>query len=198
VEKKKYCLHQVRVRSFSGFGRVFERARGERMRENLLLLFFYLSLNRVSKIANRCPLSLSQSFRAKFLPLLLANAKNKDKTHREEEKSSIRSKSVVFFPLSLFLRARVRAFGENVPREGFGFFSAFFAFDNSIREEKFAEGREKASRTSCKKRFFVGKSERERRERSLFFFFIFLDEICAGGAACRRRGQNTKKGERER
>jgi len=107
VEKKKYCLHQVRVRSFFAFGRVFERARGERMRENLLLLFFYLSLNGVlSKIANRCPLSLS-ILRAKFLPLLLANAKNKDKTHREEEKSSIRSNSDVFFSLSSCARARV-------------------------------------------------------------------------------------------
>lgn len=172
MEKKKYCLHQVRVRSFSGFGRVFERARGERMRENLLLLFFSLSLNRVSKIANRCPLSLS-ILRAKFLPLLLANAKNKDKTHREEEKSSIRSKSVVFFPLSLFLRARVRAFGENVPREGFGFFSAFFAFDNSIRRKNSRRGEKKRLGLVVKSAFSWGRA-REREESDLSFFFYFF------------------------
>jgi len=160
VEKKKYCLHQVRVRSFFAFGRVFERARGERMRENLLLLFFYLSLNGVlSKIANRCPLSLS-ILRAKFLPLLLANAKNKDKTHREEEKSSIRSNSDVFFSLSSCARARV---GKRSSRRFWIFFRFFFLLSTISRR------REKASRTS--KSAFSWKREKES-ERSLFFFIF--------------------------
>jgi len=88
----------------------------------------------------------------------------------------------------------VRAFDENVPREGFGFFPLFLL--STIRqEEKFAEGREKASRTSCKKRFFVEERAREK-ESDLSLFFIFLMRS-ALELLCRRRGQNTKKG-RER
>jgi len=87
--------------------------------------YFFLSLSLsllVTKIANRCPLSLS-ILRAKFLPLLLANAKNKDKTHREEEKSSIRSNSDVFFSLSSCARARV---GKRSSRRFWIFFRFFF------------------------------------------------------------------------
>jgi len=121
------------------------------------------------KIANRCPLSLS-ILRAKFLPLLLASAKNKDKTHREEEKSSIRSKSDVFFSLSSRMRecARlVKTFRAKV----LDFSAFFFCFrhqrKNSRRERKSVSD-------GGKKRFFVEERAREReKESDLSLFFIF-------------------------
>ena len=142
------------------------------------------------KIANRCPLSLS-ILRAKFLPLLLASAKNKDKTHREEEKSSIRSKSDVFFSLSSRMRecARlVKTFRAKV----LDFSAFFFAFDI---KEKIRGGREKASRTGVKSAF-SWKREREReRKRAISLFFLFF-EICAGAALSTTRSTQ-KRGERE-
>lgn len=150
----------------------------------------------MSRIANRCPLSLN--------PPCVSSSPSREREKQIQNAPRRRKKfdsfeiGRLFF--SLFLRARARV-GKRARARRFWISFLFFCFRDTFRQIREIRGGERKKRLGLQKALFYWKGERAQRERErerslIFFIFSKICGACRRRRRRRRRGQQ-KKGKRE-